>query len=232
MDTDKILNIALIGAVAVGGIYVLKQLTGANLAKEAGTATGEAVGGAAGGFVGGVTTGAIDAGKDLGKSLGFYDGWFYDLVQKTGLTEQQLLGTKGTFPNGDVFYTKNGVQTPTDEQWLQQHPEYRRETSTSSKVSNELPNNSALVFNQVPSPFAPTATGAAAAAKYYNTTPSNIMDGSFKINSTPAVTPAPLPVGFGAKVVSVDSKGLRTIDLGSQKTNAFTYISGKGWGYW
>jgi len=133
---DDILNIALIGAVAVGGIYVLKQLTGANLAKEAGTATGEAVGGAAGGFVGGVTTGAIDAGKDLGKYLGFYDGWLYDFKQNLGINEQQLLGTRGTFPNGEVFYIKNGVQTPSDEDFLTRHPEYRRNNSPSNSNTN------------------------------------------------------------------------------------------------
>jgi len=110
----KIDTIITLGAVGVAGVIAYSILKGLQ-----GT---------------GISLNPVDWGTQLGKDI-------QALTGGTGMTQAQAdtavhydrnealtLGTKGSFPNGDIFYTLNGVQTPTDEAWLAAHPEYRKDT--------------------------------------------------------------------------------------------------------
>jgi len=257
----KTADYIVLGVGAVGALFVFNKLFGKEAVKETAQAAGEglgnAVGGGAGGLITGTATGAIDAGKEFGRYLGFYDGWAYDLLNNLGLSEQARLGTKGYFPNGEVYYTKNGVQTPTDEEWLARHPEYRRQNNTNTQ--NSAPGNSISVQTQTPmtqnqlnsninvllgraqstngTPIIKTGNNFATDTSgniignlsgYATLAEARAYEAS--TNRAPEViNVAPVPTGFGA---GKTSSAPRTITLPSQKQNAFTYISGKGWGYW
>jgi hypothetical protein len=138
----------IIGGALVGGALVFNKLFGKNAvaqtANDAGVAVGQAAGGAAGGVVTGVVEGAINAGKELAITLGFTGMSQSDADKAVNFDRQEAetLGTKGFFPNGEIFYTKNGIQTPSDQQFLAEHPEYGPKTA---QPKIETPNTNTAV---------------------------------------------------------------------------------------
>lgn len=138
----------IIGAVAVGGIYLLKQITGTNIAKDVGTATGEAVGGASGGLVTGIVKGTVDSGKDLGNYF-TSPGWGTDLINfltgNNGVPSTQRQGA--TLPDGTVIYHDfpTGTDETTISNWFLTHGVQSNKTTLPIQYQNNSATNPAVL---------------------------------------------------------------------------------------
>jgi len=165
----------IIGAALVGGAFVFNKFFGkgaiAQTANEAGSAVGEAAGGAAGGLFTGIAEGALNAGRQFAINIGFNGMSQSDADKEVNFDRKTFedKGTMGYFPDGSIYWVKNGVQTPSDAEYAKTHPQDVK----TSNITNPAPSNpsntrSVTIQNPVTQQTINALTGSAPVVKVGN----------------------------------------------------------------